>query len=161
MGIVISDFDEQGRDGSYHIAIGGSLSQIAVRVHKFIGYVVHEFPRFVFLLRSRALLETRIKGLCLRISVLIVDACIGLYIFAVRSVSAFKLFLCTTEQVSPDKLEDLVSMAEFVRADGKSCREEHDVNWFRLVMTSTFSEQQPCMAFLVKRGSEVLGFFLV
>lgn len=161
IGLVISDFDSEGRDWDCPILMGGALSQIAVKVHKFSGYTVFEFPRFIFPLRSRAVVESAVKGPLLWLVSHLIDFGICLYSLMVRFIAWCKTYGCNVDKVSCCDAKSLGELAGLVCADVKPCREIHNEEWFKWVMTTTFSMQEPCTAFVVRHESRVLGFFMV
>ena len=91
IGLVISDFDGEGRDGCNPLSTAGALSQVAIKVHRFMGYTVFEFPRFIFPLKSRSVMESKLKGVLLCIASRLVDCGISLCSFVVGCISRYKI----------------------------------------------------------------------
>ena len=55
------------------VALGASLSQMALPVHQLLDYIVFLMPRNIMLWRSRAVVETKLKGFVATCAALVVD----------------------------------------------------------------------------------------
>jgi len=161
LGLAISDDDGICEEYSPVISEGAGLSQIAVKVHRFIGYTVFEYPRLIMLLKSRSVVEMKLKGF-LRFAVTqILDSFIWIYSRLVLGVSWFCARGVTALAVDPDDADALRMLGGFVALDKRRFSEVHDERWFGWVLANSFSEQGPAIAYIVRKFGKPIGFFMV
>lgn len=142
------------------IALGASLSQMALPVHQLLDYIVFLLPRNIMLWRSRALVETKIAGFAAKCLVFVLDCGIWLYSLLLRVVCSCKLNGLTSEEVSFDDEAMLGTVAEMIADDGASFAEVHDARWLRWHMAESFSPAGPMRLFVVRSRGEVVGFYM-
>ena len=161
LGLAISDVD--CRDDAYNCFLGegAGLSQIAVKVHRFIGYTVFEYPRLIMLLKSRAVVEMKLKGVLGTLVSCIADACIWIYAKIICILARCFGGHTKVMKVEPSKEVELETLASIASEGTHRFFEVHDAQWFRWVLTNSFSEQGSAVAYLVYDGDVPIGFFMV
>lgn len=142
------------------LALGAALSQMALPVHQLLDYIVFLLPRNIMLWRSRALVETRLKGFAAKCVAFVLDCGIWLYSLLLRAVCSCKLNGLTIEEVSPDDESSLGTVAELISEDSAPFTEVHDARWLRWHMTESFSKDGPMRLFAVRKRGEVVGFYM-
>ena len=143
------------------IALGAGLSTMALPVHQLLGYDVFTLPRYVFLARSRAVVETKIAGLAGRLVAGAADAVLGGWATMARMVNAWRLRGLALWEVKIDELEKLEAVAAMVAADSRQFAEVHDAKWFKWMMTESVTSDAPARLWTLLRGNEIVGFALV
>ena len=161
MGLAISDVEQS--DPVYNPALGegAGLSQIAVKVHRFIGYTVFEYPRLIMLLKSRSVIEMKLKGALGTLVSFMADACIWIYAKIICILARCLGGHTRVTMVDPLKEEGLETLASLAGEGTHRFFEVHDAQWFRWVLTNSFSEQGSAIAYLVYEGDVPIGFFMV
>lgn len=162
LGLAISDVDY--RDDSYNCVLGegAGLSQIAVKVHKFIEYTVFEYPRFVMLLKSRSVVEMKLgSGLLASLVSHFADGCIWIYAIFLGILARCIARNPKVTQVEPSRNNDLAILESLAKTGLCQFSEVHDAQWFKWVLANSFSEQGSPTAFLVHDGDGPFGFFMV
>ena len=142
------------------IALGAALSQMALPVHQLLDYIVFLLPRNIMLWRSRALVETKLKGLAAKCMAFVLDCGIWLYSLFLRAVCSCKLNGLTIEEVSPDDESMLGTVAKLISEDSAPFSEVHNARWLRWHMTESFSLDGPMRLFAVRKRGEVVGFYM-
>ena len=142
------------------IALGAALSQMALPVHQLLDYIVFLLPRNIMLWRSRALVETKLKGLAAKCMAFVLDCGIWLYSLFLRAVCSCKLNGLTIEEVSPDDESSLGTVAELISEDSAPFTEVHDARWLKWHMTESFSKDGPMSLFAVRKRGETVGFYM-
>lgn len=142
------------------IALGAALSQMALPVHQLLDYIVFLLPRNIMLWRSRALVETKLKGFTAKCVAFVLDCGIWLYSLLLSVVCSCKLYGLKIEEVSSDDESTLGTVAEMIADDGASFAEVHDARWLRWHMTESFSPAGPMRLFAVRSRGEVVGFYM-
>lgn len=161
LGLSISDVDLMDPSYACVMGEGAGLSQIAVRVHKFTGFTVFEYPRFVVLWNSRSVIERHVKGLLGKIASWLVNIPIVLYALALRFLAMWYLREVEIEEVSPED-EKALCVLEGLANDGNCFAEVHDRRWFKWTLSHSFSKNGPARAFVVrrKRDASPLAFYM-
>ena len=142
------------------IALGASLSQMALPVHQLLDYVVFLLPRNIMLWRSRALVETKVKGFAAKCVSALVDVVIFFYSLALRVVRSCKLAGIKIEEVSPNDESLLDNVSSLIAEDSASFAEVHDARWLKWQMTESFSKDGPLRLFVARRKGAVIGFYM-
>lgn len=142
------------------IALGAALSQMALPVHQLLDYLVFVLPRNIMLWRSRALVETRLKGFTAKCVAFVLDCGIWLYSLLLRVACPCKLNGLTIEEVSSEDELMLGTVARLISEDGAPFAEVHDARWLKWHMTESFSKDGPMRLFAVRERSEVVGFYM-
>ena len=159
LGFELCDFDSCGRDGDHVIFEGGGLSQMAVKVHRFMGFKVFEYPRYIMLLKSRALIEQRFSGWVRNVLCGVIDFAIAQYALMVRLLYSFNNKGSIVEFVSYDDVARLGDVAKFA-SNGSRFSEVHDSAWFRWVLSCSYSPERKIGLYLVKQRGVAVGFFM-
>lgn len=142
------------------VALGAALSQMALPVHQLLDYIVFLLPRNIMLWRSRALVETKLKGFTAKCVAFVLDCVIWLYSLLLSAVCFCKLYGLKIEEVSSDDESTLGTVAEMIADDGASFAEVHDARWLRWHMTESFSKDGPMCLFAVRKRGEAVGFYM-
>lgn len=143
------------------IALGAGLSTMALPVHQLLGYDVFTLPRYVFLARSRAVVETKIAGLAGRLVAGAADAVLGGLALIARAVNAWRLRGTVLREVRADDAATLAIVAAMAAADDHQFAEVHDARWFKWMMTESVTSDAPARLWVLLRGNEIVGFALV
>lgn len=161
LGLAISDVD--CRDDAYKCVLGegAGLSQIAVKVHRFIGYTVFEYPRYIMLLKSRSVVEMKLKGMLASVVSRLVDAGIWFYSKMVMCIARCFGGRISIVKVNPEDDSVLHVLEKIVDEEKHRYSEIHDAIWFRWVLTNSFSEYGSATAFLIYYNHSPIGFFMV
>ena len=136
------------------------LSQMALPVHQLLDYVVFLLPRNIMLWRSRALVETKLKGIVVKFVSVLLDCLIYLYGFALGVIRSCKLARIKIEEVSPDDENTLGNVSSLIAEDSAPFAEIHDVQWLKWHMTESFSKDGPLRLFVAKRKGLLIGFYM-
>ena len=142
------------------IALGASLSQMALPVHQLLDYIVFLMPRNIMLWRSHVLVETKLRGFAAKCVAFVLDCGIWLYSLLLRMVCACKLNGLGIEEVPTDDESTLGTVAGLISEDSASFAEVHDVRWLRWHMTESFSKDGPMRLFAARKRGEVVGFYM-
>lgn len=142
------------------IVEGAALSQMALPIHQLLDYIVFLLPRNIMLWRSRALVETKLKGFTAKCVELVLDCGIWLYSFLLRVVCSCKLNGLDIEEVSSDDESTFGTVAELISEDSAPFSEVHDARWLKWHMTESFSKDGPMRLFAVRKRGEVVGFYM-
>ena len=142
------------------IALGAALSQMALPVHQLLDYIVFLLPRNIMLWRSRALVETRLKGFTAKCVAFVLDCGIWLYSLLLRVACSCKLNGLTIEEVSSEVELMLDTVAKLISEDSAPFSEVHNARWLRWHMTESFSKDGPMRLFAVRKRGEVVGFYM-
>lgn len=161
LGFGLCDFAPDMRDGDHVIFEGGCISQIAVKVHRFMGYRIFEYPRFIMLLKSRALVEMKIKNWLERPVSWLIDGCIWVYslivsLFGRVSTSGFNII-----EVDVNDGVQLAILGKMTETEGARFAEVHNKKWFRWVLGNSYSNDGPAKAYLMYKKDKPIGFFMV
>ncbi len=161
LGLAISDVEP--RDPAYDPVLceGAGLSQIAVKVHRFIGYVVFEYPRLIMLLKSRSVVEMKLKGRLSSAVSCLADICFWCYGKIVRIQARLAARKTKLKSVIPSCDEDLAMLEQFASKGTWRFAEVHNVQWFKWILTNSFAEQGNTIAHIVYEAGTPIGFFMV
>ena len=142
------------------VALGASLSQMALPVHQLLDYIVFLMPRNIMLWRSRALVETKLKGFVAKCVTFVLDCGIWLYSLLLKVICSCKLHGLTIEEVSSDDESTLGAVAGLISEDSAPFAELHDTRWLRWHITESFSKDGPMSIFAVRKRGEIVGFYM-
>lgn len=159
LGFELCDFDPSGKDGDHVIFEGGGLSQIAVKVHRFMGFKVFEYPRYIMLLKSRALIEQRFSGWVGKVLCGVLDFAIAQYSLIVKLLYRISNKGSVVEIVASDDAAKIDEVARFTRGVSRFS-EIHDAAWFRWVLNYSYSSERKIGLYLVKQNDMPIGFFM-
>lgn len=143
------------------IALGASLSQMALPVHELLGYEVFRMPRYVMAWRSRAVLESKIGSLLTKMAAPIVDCALAVYAALLRLAEVIALRGVTVREVSPEDEASLKSIAELIGSDDSVFSEVHDERWLKWHLTESFSKDGPSRLMAAFDKDGFLGFCMV
>lgn len=159
LGFVLCDFAESNADGDHQIFEGAGLSQIAVKVHRFMGFKIFEYPRYIMLLKSRAVVELRFSGWVGKVFCGVLDFAIALYSLIVKLFYRFNNKVTVVEAVTSDEAAKIDAVAQFTR-DGSKFSEVHDSAWFRWILNCSYIPERKIGLYLVKQHDTPIGFFM-
>ena len=159
LGFDLCDFDSDNRDGDHVIFEGAGLSQIAVKVHRFMGFKVLEYPRYIMLLKSRALVEQRFPGRMGKVLCRVCDFAIAQYSLLIKLFYSIRSKGSAVEIVVDGDIEKLDDVARFTR-DGSRFSEVHDSAWLRWVLNCSYSSERKIGLCLVQQNNMPIGFFM-
>lgn len=143
------------------IALGTALSQMALPVHQLLDYVVFHLPRNIMLWRSRAVVETKLKGFVAKCVSVFVDCLIYFYALALSVVRSCKLAGITIDEVSLNDETTIDNVSSLIAEDGAPFAEIHDARWLKWHMTESFSKDGPLRLFAERRKGVVVGFYMI
>lgn len=136
------------------------ISQMALPLYHAMKYSVFEFPRVIYLKKSRSVVQAflRSEGWWAKPIVWVADSCLWLH----RQMIKLHNVLCygsyTVEEIKecPDEVEQIVLQ------DEHPYMELHDKDWFNWNLNYSFSEDEKtkCKLYVVKRKRIVEAFFL-
>lgn len=161
LGFGMCDFAPDMSDGDHVVFEGGCISQIAVKVHRFMGYRIFEYPRLVMLLKTRAVVEMKIKNWLLKPISWIFDCCLWMYSHIVSLVGRIRA--AGVKVVDVDASDDAQLAILGKMTEVKRCRfaEVHNEKWFKWVLSNSYSKDGPPKAYLIYKNDKPLGFFMV
>jgi len=142
------------------IALGASLSQMALPVHQLLDYIIFLMPRNIMLWCSRALVETKLKGVAAKCVTFALDCGIFLYSLLLKVTCSSKLNGLTFEEVSSEDASMLGTVAELISEDSAPFSEVHNVQWLRWHLTESFSKDGPMRLFVARAKGEVVGYYM-
>ena len=142
------------------IALGASLSQMALPVHQLLDYNVFLLPRNIMLWRSRSLVEMKLKGTVAKIVSFVVDCCIWGYSLLLKSLAMLALGGVNVEEVGIFNELILGDVARLIASDDAPYAEIHDVRWLKWHMTESFSENGPLRLSVARKKGEIVGFYM-
>ena len=137
------------------------ISQMALPLYRALRYSVFEFPRLIYLRRSRSVIEAFLHSERWWISpfIWVADSCLWLHRSFLRLFSSFRLRNYKVEQVLevPREVEDMVL------ADNHRYKELHDKAWFQWSLQYTISEdiRTKRRLYVVKNQRNIEAFFLI
>lgn len=161
LGFGLCDFAEDRRDGEHDVFEGAGMSQIAVKVHRFMGYRIFEYPRLIMLLKSRAVVEMKIKNWLAKPVSWIIDGCIWIYSLIVSFIGRFKTVGVKVFDVDVCDDAQLSILGQMTEVEGTRFSEVHDARWFKWVLNNSFSKDGPARAYLTYKKDKPVGFFMV
>lgn len=142
------------------VALGASLSQMALPVHQLLDYIVFLMPRNLMLWKSRAVVEMKIKGAAAKLVEFIVDCCIGAYALFLHLADTIALAGIRVDEVFANDGKVLNEVAELIKADTAQFSEVHDARWLKWHMTESFSKDGPLRLFAARRKGLLIGFYM-
>ena len=142
------------------VALGASLSQMALPVHQLLDYSVFLLPRYIMLWKSRAVVEMKLHGLLSKTIGFIADCGIGIYASLLKVMALIALIGIKVDEVCPDDDKTLAVVAELIENDKALFSEVHDARWLKWHMTESFSKDGPLRLFVAKRKNEIIGFYM-
>lgn len=160
LGFGMCDFDPDMRDGNHVIFEGGCISQIAVKVHRFMGYRIFEYPRLVMLLKSRAVVEMKIKNWLAKPISWILDGCIWIYSHIISFVGRVRTIDVKVVDVNASDDVQLSILGKMTETTGTRFAEVHNEKWFRWVLSNSYSSDGPAKAYLMFKKDKPIGFFM-
>lgn len=137
------------------------LSQMALPLYKVLKYKVFEFPRLIYLLKSRSVVQSvlRYDGFWTKPLVWFIDAILLFRHKCIRLVKLSRLKKYNVEEVKvvPREVEDIVM------SDDHPFMELHDKAWFEWSLNYSISEDPRTKKklFVVKNAERIEAFFLI
>ena len=160
IGIELSAMKEDCRDGNFIVGDCAGLSQMAVKIRKYLKQPIFEYPRFILPLKSRSILEMKLHGFPLKCAIAFVDLCICLYSFVVRLVACAYSRGIRIAEVNPNDDKQLSVLADMTTHPEFRFSELHNAEWFKWVLTNSFSKYGPAKAYILYMGEDAVGFFM-
>ena len=137
------------------------ISQMAQPIYKVLKYRLFEFPRLIYLRKSRSVVHTLLKSEAFWVKPIIWIIDFFLYLHRMMLLT-FNLFLLHKYQVEqteevPDEVERIVM------ADKHQFMEVHDKAWFNWCLNNTFSNLQKNRKklYVIKRKKCIEAFFVI
>ena len=161
LGIELSSMKEDCRDGDFKVGECAGLSQVAVKIRKYLNQPVFEYPRYIGLLKCRAVVETKLNGILAKMVSWIGDAVLGIITAFGAAYARVMSSGYVVEPVSADREGQLREMESLARSEKCRFCEVHDARWFKWVLTNSFSSYGPPVAYIVRRNNVAIGFFMV
>ena len=161
LGLAISDVDQ--RDAAYEPVLreGAGLSQVAVKVHRCIGYTVFEYPRLIMLLKSRAVVEKKVRRWLSKPLSVVLDGGIFAYSLLVSCLARCLARGITEVKVDASDDTQLAILGKMTKESHERFSEVHDEKWFKWVLNYSFSEYGSAQVYLVYKKEVPMGFFMV
>ena len=152
--------EQTSKDG---IAIAAACSQMAIPLHKINGYKYFFFPRYIALWKCRSVAERYLPKLIVKPIITVGDCILSIMAFCLRHIASFVLRGYSIVKVSPNDNIALDTISNIVASDSHCFRENHDAAWFKWHMTNTFSDNEPCETFILKKNGsdEIVAFALI
>ena len=161
LGLEFTVLHSDRRDGRFDVISGAGLSQMSLRMQKYFGTKIFEYPRYIMLLKSRAVLEAKLRGVWLKITSLFVDLLILIYSIIIGFFAQIFSHSICVRIVNPGNLQQVNALGRL--ASETDCRffELHDARWFGWILTNSFSEYGPAKAYILYKGEDAVGFFMI
>lgn len=141
-------------------SIASGISKMALPLYKILKYNLFEFPRFIFLIKSRSVVQAifKLDGCLLTMASAIIDCGLWIYrqlLFIYTGIKTRKLIVEKTKIV-PDTIEKIVL------SDKHIFKELHNREWFEWNLNYTLSSdsRNKKALYLIKKGKEIIGFFI-
>ncbi len=160
IGIELSAMKEDCSDGDFKIGDCAGLSQMAVKIRKYLKQPIFEYPRFILPLKSRSILEMKLKGVMLKVAVIFVDACIWAYSHIVGMLACLKVGRIHVVEVDTENVQHLAILGDMTAQTNSRFSELHNAEWFKWVLTNSFSKYGPAKAYILYMGEDAVGFFM-
>ena len=161
LGIELSSMHEDCSDGDFLIGDCAGLSQMAVKVRRYFDQPIFEYPRYIGVLKSRSIIETKLKGFLASIATLTCDMILATTRWCLVAIAKVMSSQFQVEDVCPEREDQLKDMERVVKLEKYRFSEVHDCRWFKWVLTNSFSMHGPCSAYILRRNGEAIGFFMV
>ena len=137
------------------------ISQMAQPIYKVLKYSLFEFPRLIYLRKSRSVVQALLKSekIWVKPIIWIVDIILYLHRILLLTLNVFLLIKYKIEQTEdvPEEVETIVM------ADKHQFMEVHDKAWFEWCLNKTFSHSQKNKKklFVIKRKQIIEAFFVI
>lgn len=137
------------------------ISQMAQPIYKVLKYRLFTFPRFIYLRKSRSVVQTLLKSesICVKPIIWLIDIVLYLHRMLLLTLNVFLLLRYKIEQTEdvPEEVETIVM------ADKHPYMEVHDKAWFEWCLNKTFSSSQKNKKklFIIKRKQIIEAFFVI
>lgn len=161
IGIELSAMKENCSDGDFIVGDCAGLSQMAVKIRKYLKQHIFEYPRFIFPLKSRAILEMKLKGALLKAAVIFVDFCLWAYSRLVGILARIKTSEIHVVEADPVNEQHMAILGDAAALSNFRFSELHNADWFKWVLTSTFSKYGPAKAYILYNNEKAVGFFMI
>lgn len=139
----------------------GGISQMALKMYKALGYAVFEFPRLIYLRKSRCVIQAVFKSesLLLWPIIKLVDLCLFIHrgLVSLLTINLRRRYKVQEESIIPKEVESIAM------DDGARYMEVHDKKWFEWALKYSFTDdpRNQKQLYTVKRNGQIEGFFLV
>lgn len=140
--------------------IAGGISQVAKPFYSILKYSIFEFPRFMFLRKSRSVIQAifKIDGIILFCIAKAVDIGLWIYrkiLFLFTSIRTMRVVVIQATK-TPEEVENIVF------SDPHPFMELHDKKWIDWNLNYTFKEDErnKKALYLIKKREDIIGFFI-
>lgn len=142
----------QSKNGLYY-----GISQMALGLYKALKFNVFEYPRLIYLKKSRSVVERvfRTNSVVIKPLVLIGDLLLKIHRNILSRFDGLKGYKVEETINVPDEVIDIIN------ADTHPFSELHDKAWFEWVLNGTFREDSTIKRklFVVKKNDKTVAFF--
>lgn len=137
------------------------ISQMAIGLYKSLKYSLFEFPRLIYLRKSRSVVQSILHCESLWMKPLIVMADAGLWlhrqIINVHNFIVYNGYLIENVKACPEEVEQIVIQ------DTHPYKELHDKAWFDWCLHYSISEDERTLRrlYIIKKNAKIEAFFLL
>lgn len=137
------------------------ISQMAIGLYKALKYSLFEFPRLIYLLKSRSVVQAVLhsEGFWTKPLIAMVDAGLWLHrrLINVRNSVFYRGYTIENVKECPEEVEQIVIQ------DKHPYKELHDKAWFDWNLNYTISEDPRTLRrlYVIKKNGKIEAFFLV
>ena len=137
------------------------ISQLALPLYKVLKYTVFEFPRLIYLIKSRSVIHSILHSEALWTKLLIVIADAGLWlhrqIINVHNSISYRKYSIENMKECPEEVEMIVLQ------DKHPYKELHDKAWFDWNLHYSISEEERTLRrlYVIKKKGKIEAFFLL
>ena len=137
------------------------ISQMALPLYRALKYTVFEFPRLIYLRKSRSVVQSILhsEGFWTKPIIWSADACLWVHRSLMGLVTKQRLGGYSVEEVKacPQEVEDIVMY------DEHPFMELHDKAWFDWCLNYSISEDERTKKrlYVIRRNEKIEGFFLI
>ena len=103
----------------------------------------------------------KLHGFPLKCAIALVDFCICLYSFVVRLVARANSQDIRIAEVDPNDDEQLSILADMTTHPEFRFSELHNAEWFKWVLTNSFSMYGAAKAYIIYKSEKAVGFFMI
>ena len=139
----------------------GGISQMAIKMYKALKYAVFEFPRLIYLRKSRSVIHSFFKTNSIFLTPVIwfADALLVIHrtLLSIPVYRILKDYEIHEEFTIPEEIESIVL------SDAPQFMELHDKRWFEWALKYSFSDDKRNQKHLysIRRDGKVQAFFLI
>lgn len=140
-------------------SIVAGISQIAYPIYKAMRYSCFSFPRFIVLLKSRCVIESKLGGpnIFSKIISSSIDSCLWLHKRLICNLAPLRKYSIKKVNKTPPEVEDIVL------EDEHPYKELHDRKWFDWNLMYSFKSQSENNKYMnvIMKGNDIVAFYVV